>query len=120
MVDHIVVAFLARVAYAMALAGFADVAVENHLAVDRHGDPITHGADFLHVPVTERREFHSLGGNYTVNRTMLLVVLDILVNRCVVVENLNLHPLERSVDAHRRADADTSKSAPFSDISVII
>lgn len=38
---------------------------------------------------------------------MLLVVFDILVNRCVVVENLNLHPLERSVDAHRRADADT-------------
>lgn len=70
MVDHIVVALLARVAYAMALTGFADVAIENHFSVDRHGDPIAHGADFLHVPVTERREFHSLGGNYTVNRTM--------------------------------------------------
>lgn len=46
MVDHIVVALLARVAYAMALTGFADVAIENHFSVDRHGDPIAHGRGF--------------------------------------------------------------------------
>ena len=34
----------------MALAGFADVAVEDHLAIDRYGDAVAYGADLLGVP----------------------------------------------------------------------
>ena len=44
------VVFPAVGGHVVPLAGFADVAVEDHLAVDRHRDPVAHGADLLNVP----------------------------------------------------------------------
>ena len=90
----------------VSLARFADVAVEDHLAVDRHGDAVAHGADLLHVPCAQLAELDPLGRNDAVDRAVLLVFAQSLVDGCVVVENLYLHAVIGGVDAHRRADAD--------------
>ena len=85
----------------VSLAGFADVAVENHLAVHRHRDPVAYGADLLDVPGSQLAELDALGRDDAVNRSVLLVDLDVLVDRIVVVEHLNLHAVEGGIDAHR-------------------
>ena len=81
-------------------------AVENHLAVYRHGDAVSHGAYLLDVPCSQGREFHAFGRDNSVDRSVLLVYAQVLVDRSVVVEHLNLHAVIGGVDAHGGADAD--------------
>ena len=45
-VDHVGVLRSAVGCHGMALARLADVAVENHLAVDRHRDVVAHGLQY--------------------------------------------------------------------------
>lgn len=76
----------------MPLAGFADIAVEDHPAVDRDRNAVAHGTYLLGIPLTQLAELHALGRDDAVNRTVLLVIADALVDRRIVVENLYLHP----------------------------
>ena len=71
-IDRIGVLLAAVGRHVVPLAGFADVAVEDHLAVDRHRDPVAHGADLLDVPGAQRREFHPFGRDDAVDRSCLL------------------------------------------------
>ena len=61
-IDRIGVLLAAVGRHVVPLAGFADVAVEDHLVVDRHRDPVAHGADLLDVPGAQWRNFTRLAG----------------------------------------------------------
>ncbi|CCZ95761.1 unknown [Alistipes sp. CAG:53] len=100
------VVFPAVGGHVVALAGLPDVSVENHLAVYRHGDAVSHGAYLLDVPCSQGREFHAFGRDNSVDRSVLLVYAQVLVDRSVVVEHLNLHAVIGGVDAHGGAYAD--------------
>ena len=89
----------------VALAGFADVAIENDLAIDGNGDVVADGTNLLSVPGAELGELDTLGGDDAIDGAVLLVLAQIAVVGGIVVENLNLHALVGSIDVHRGADA---------------
>ena len=97
----------------VSLAGLADIAVEDHTAVDRDRNAVAHGVYLHRIPrpqIAEHDVF--LRRDDAVDGAVLLVDAQVLVDRRVVVENLDFHAVIGGVHAHRRTDADAVVDAP--------
>ena len=89
------------------IARFRNIAVDNHLAVQNHLDVVAFRDHFLIVPFAYRFQCTAFGGNHPVNRTVILVRFEILIDRCVVIENLQLHPYIGGIALGRGTDTET-------------
>ena len=72
----------------MPLASLAEIPVENDLAVERHGDMVTHNLDLFLIPGTERLVDNAFCRNDTVCGSMDLILGKPLIDRVIVIENL--------------------------------
>src|SRR5665648_1176733 len=45
----------------------------------------------LRIPISNRFKITRFGRNYTINRTMVLVWLQVCINRCRIIEDLKFH-----------------------------
>ena len=84
----------------VALAGGADIAVDDNLAVDRNLDAVTLNADLLGVPLSQLGRDDTLGGDDAVDRTVYLILAQVCVDRVVMVEDLDLHTVVCGILAH--------------------
>ena len=91
----------------MSLTSLADITVEDDFTVHRHLDAVALHHDFFGVPSTQLREDDTFGRNDAIHRTMYLIFAQILVDRCIMVENLDFHTLVSCIHTHRSTDADT-------------
>ena len=88
------------------LAGFGDVAFEDHFAVQRNADVVALDSDLFAVPFADRFQETAFGRNNAVHRTVILVFLELAVNRGFVVEHLNLHADISGIAFERGPDSD--------------
>src|SRR6478609_6365895 len=78
-------------------AGFLDVPFGDCFAVQNHFDMLAVTGDLLSVPFTGLLEETSLAGENSVNGAVRLVILETLIGRVVVVENLDFHADEGGI-----------------------
>ena len=60
--------------------------------------------DFFGVPSAQLRRLDTLGRDDTIYRTMHLVFTQVLINRCIVVENLDFHAFVSRIHTHWSTD----------------
>ena len=93
--------------YVVALAGFADVALGYHGAIDRYLNIIALGYDFLGMPCADGTEVELLGDVDAIDGAVVLVGSQVLVDVGHVVEHLDFHAFVSGVNTVAGAETDT-------------
>ena len=70
------------------IAGLCNVTINNDISIKNDFNPGTLNNDFLFVPFSNGFQEASFGWYYTINRSMVLIGLQIGINGCCVIEYL--------------------------------
>lgn len=89
------------------LARLGDIALGDDRTVERHADVVALDPYLLGIPFADRLQETALGRDHAVNRPVILVLLELAVNRSLVIEHLNLHTHIGRVAFERGTDTDS-------------
>src|SRR4051812_24638816 len=82
-----------------------DVTIQNYRTIEDHLNFRTFYYYFFVIPLPYRFQETALGRNCSVDRTMILVHMQVFINRSLVVENLQLHTYVGRITLQRSTDS---------------
>ena len=90
--------------YIVSLARFPDISVKYHFPINCNLDMVALGDNFLRIPSTEFAKFDMFGYDNAIYSSVLLIVTQALINRIIVIKDLYLHSIVRSISTLMCAD----------------